>query len=168
MRSETSSRFAGSATVGSTPGQSTTGGERLPQSPGGRSLRITVHEVPSSDLFPNKARTLSHYRIADAVAPLRNSAKYDAIAAAMQVRSINGGAIFAGPVRVRVCVCWPKGRRMPDVDGLGLCCKGAIDGLTDAKIWDDDRQIVEVCYRQTTAADRQGRIEFDIEEVDVP
>lgn len=130
-----------------------------------RSMTITIGEVPSSDLFPNRARTIGFHAVSDAAAPLRASAKWEAIKAAMAVRSINGGAIFAGPVTVRVCVRWPKGRRMPDVEALSLACKPAVDGLQDALIFANDRQIAEICYRQERADDRIGCIEFEIAEI---
>lgn len=115
---------------------------------------VVIGEVPPSDLFPNIARRRSYHALSDAAAPLRASAMVEAMQAAFAVRSINGGAIFPKPARlmVRVCVQWPNGRRMPDVDALGLACKPIMDGLTDAKIWDDDGQIAEVCYRQERGA----------------
>lgn len=130
-----------------------------------RSMTITVHEVPSSVLFPNMARRSGFHAVSDAAAPLRASAKWEAVKAAMAVRSINGGAIFDGPVTVRVCVRWPKGRRMPDVEALSLACKPAVDGLQDALIFANDRQIAEICYRQERADDRIGCIEFVISDV---
>lgn len=111
---------------------------------------LVIPSVPDSCLFPNAARRTNHHVKAAAARPLREVAMIVGIETAGQVRGMLGGAIYPAPerVNVRVCVRWPKGRRMPDLDALGLACKPILDGLTDAKIWDDDRQIAEVCYRQ--------------------
>lgn len=126
------------------------------------SLTVIVNEVPLAVLFPNIARRSSHYRIAEAAAPLRASAKWEAIQAAHPIRWLHSGAIFDGPVTVRVCVRWPKPRRMPDVEALATACKPALDGLTDALIWRDDNQIKEICYRQERAGDARGCIVVEI------
>jgi Holliday junction resolvase RusA-like endonuclease len=45
-------------------------------------------------------------------------------------------------VRVDATVRPGKGRRRMDADNLWACLKPALDGLTDAHIWADDRQAV--------------------------
>ncbi len=128
-------------------------------------LTIVVPRTPPSKLLPNAARRTSFHVKADLSRPLRELARWEAIKQAMAIRSVNGGAVFAGPVRVRVKVFWERGRRRPDCDGLGLAVKAMQDGLGDALIFSDDRQIVEACYGQEKTNDPQGWTEFVIEEV---
>jgi Holliday junction resolvase RusA-like endonuclease len=68
-------------------------------------------------------------------------------------------------------VLWPKHRRICDADNALASVKAACDGLTDAGVWQDDRQIVRMSIEQEKL-DKQGRVVypqgavvFDIEEV---
>lgn len=128
------------------------------------SLTVVVPIAPPSELLPNAARRTDYRRKASLSRPLRDLAKWAAIEAALPIRSINGGPIFLGPVRMRVTVFWGKGRQRPDVSGLGHAVKAMEDGLTDALIWTDDRQVVEACYRQSRDGTGQGFTRFEIEE----
>lgn len=127
-------------------------------------LTVIIPTTPPSELFPNAARRLNYHRRAALEKDLRETAMLAGMAAALPLRSINGGPIFTGPVTVRVVVHWEKGRRRPDTSALALAVKSLEDGLTDAHIWVDDRQVREVCYTQWKASPSGGYTSFTIRE----
>lgn len=123
-------------------------------------LRIDEIVLPSI-LFPNAARR-AHYHARAAISrSLREAAKFAAIREALCWTRVDE-PLVTGPVRVRVLVSWPAGRRMPDLDALPHALKPVMDGLTDARIWADDRQIVEACYRQERDPAGRGFIEIEV------
>jgi hypothetical protein len=50
--------------------------------------------------------------------------------------------IFAGPVTVAIAIRWGPGRRTIDVDNAIASCKGLLDGMQDAGVIGNDRQVV--------------------------
>lgn len=99
--------------------------------------RVILSCVPDADLSPN-AR-LHPLAKARKVRQLREFAGWSA-------REYAPAAPLAGPLIVTVMVCWPKGRKRHDADNVFV--KPALDGLTDAHIWHDDRQVRELRVRQ--------------------
>ena len=65
-----------------------------------------------------------------------------------------------------ISVYWPRKRRRHDLDNALAMTKAATDGLTDAGVFDDDRQIVAIHVSQDRAGPDYpcGCIVFDIEE----
>lgn len=125
-------------------------------------LTVVIPLTPPSDLFPNAARRLDYHRRHALEKDLREASFVAALAAAQQIRDINGGIIFLGPVTVDVVVHWEKGRRRPDCSALALAVKAMEDGLTDAGIWRDDSQVVRSCYSQWKASPTGGHTSFTI------
>jgi Holliday junction resolvase RusA-like endonuclease len=148
--------------LGSTMSPTASGQERRVSGDPTASLVVTVPRTPPSQLLPNAARRTDWHVKSDLSRPLRELAKWEAIKAALPVRSVNGGVIFDGPVRMRVRVFWEKGRNRPDTSGLGHAVKAMEDGLTDAGIWHDDRQVIEACYAQGKDPEGTGYTEFTI------
>lgn len=105
-------------------------------------LTITIPGTPSSALTPNKSgRRGGHWHALDAKAELRA----DALKAALPYRNtVGGGPIFAGPVEVTERIVFGKGRRKTDLDAVPLMLKAALDGICDAGIIGDDRQVVRL------------------------
>ena len=123
--------------------------------------RIIIPMVPDATLNPN-ARV--HWaRRAKAIRDLRRAAW----AAAYDAR----GAFADQPLAVEVCICWPRGRKRLDADNASACIKAALDGLTDAGVWWDDRSIERLTVTQSrldkvgNATHPGGAIVVDIEEV---
>jgi Holliday junction resolvase RusA-like endonuclease len=56
--------------------------------------------------------------------------------------------IFAGSVRATVIVNWEKGRKCGDTTNVEAALKPLWDGLTDAGVWADDKQLVDVTLVQ--------------------
>ena len=67
---------------------------------------------------------------------------------------------LTGPLAVSVTICWAGKRgRLPDADNALAMCKPALDGLTDAGVWGDDRQIEQLTVRQERL-DAVGRAQY--------
>lgn len=151
----------------------------------GRGMTVLVPMCPPKACSPNGGW---HWRAkADAKAQLRMAAKGAALNARWQWLgnpTFSGGvpehveiwvddgkpvplhgAIFEGPVLVRVCIGWGKGRRMADSDNALACCKSAIDGCTDAAIWVDDKQCSFAPVVQVRDEDGAGFVRLEIAEV---
>lgn len=60
--------------------------------------------------------------------------------------------LFTGKVTVDLLYVHERGRVASDKDNLTIRAKAVFDGLTDARIWRDDRQIETITARETTAA----------------
>lgn len=112
--------------------------------------RIIVPMCPPEELNPNARVHWRPYRRASGA--LRTAAKYAALA---------DGPIdlIAGRVDVSIRVCWPKRRRVLDADNALASCKAALDGLTDAGVWRDDRQMRRVTVEQERL-DRAGNATY--------
>lgn len=79
---------------------------------------------------------------------------------------------FGGSLAVSVTICWANKRgKLPDADNALSMCKPVIDGLSDAGIWQDDRQIAQLTVRQERldaigrANHPAGCLVIDIQEV---
>ena len=116
-------------------------------------MTITL-PLPPQHLKPNSR---SHWRAkAKAVAQYRSDARYAAMAAAYDCQQIE--CFAAATVRIRAY--WPTTRKM-DPDNLIASMKAAFDGLTDAGIWLDDRELTLLpCLQDKDAAD--PRIEIEV------
>lgn len=115
---------------------------------------IVTLPLPPQQLKPN-VRT--HWRAKAAkVAEYRATARDEAMAAAYSYD-------LTEPVTeatVRVYAYWPTARRM-DPDNLLATMKAAFDGVTDAGIWHDDRDVTYLpCFQAKDAAN--PRIEIEI------
>jgi Holliday junction resolvase RusA-like endonuclease len=124
--------------------------------------RVIVPSCPADVLSPN-ARV--HWSARNrAVREYRALAKY----AAMQ----DGRPVTVlGPVDISVRVLWPARRRKSDADNALASCKAALDGLVDAGVIGDDRQVQRMSIEQEKL-DKAGRVHwpqgaviFDIEEI---
>lgn len=130
---------------------------------------LVVIKVPGSPdriLAPNRR---AHGRAkAAATAQHRGDAKYAALAVMGGMLLTDGGVdipLFTGPVAVSLLVRWAKGARSKDLDSVAICCKPFCDGLTDAKIWDDDRQIAKLTIQQERDATGKGEVVITVEEM---
>jgi Holliday junction resolvase RusA-like endonuclease len=56
-----------------------------------------------------------------------------------------------------VIVTWRGRGRLPDLDNIGGKTKAFIDGLTDAKVWDDDAAITDIVFRRERVASNADR-----------
>ncbi len=111
---------------------------------GTRWLTIVVPGSPDPILSPNRRR--HGFDKAGAVAQHRRDARYAAVASAQGFTKEQ--PLFSGPVSVTLLVRWGKGQRSRDLDTVAICCKPYLDGLTDAGIWSDDRQIARLTAMQ--------------------
>ena len=124
--------------------------------------RVIVPMCPPEELNPNSRVHWRPYRRASGA--LRTAAKYAAL-------EHGGTDPIVGRVDVSIRVCWPKRRRVLDADNALASCKAALDGLTDAGVWQDDRQMRRVSVEQEkldkagNAMYPGGAIVVDIEEV---
>lgn len=125
--------------------------------------RIILDMVPDSTLSPNaRVHWGKHYRH-------RDSARQ---AAGWLAREQRPARPLSGPLAVSVTICWAGRRgRLPDADNALAMCKPALDGLTDARVWGDDRQIEQLTVRQERldaigrANHPAGCLVIDIQEV---
>lgn len=106
------------------------------------SLVVTVPMCPPRHVSPN-ARV--HWSVrSSSVSAYREAAGW----AAREALGCCAYPFFVGDVEVEVTVRWSRGRRRVDVDNAVAMLKPALDGLTDARVWRDDRQIVSIALRQ--------------------
>ncbi len=103
--------------------------------------RVIIPVVPDGILSPNRSARYGYRAKEKARKELRRAAWV----AALELREDNP---LGGKLRVKACVCWPKGVARKDLDNLGAMLKGCWDGFTDADYWHDDRQIVELTVTQ--------------------
>ncbi len=117
-------------------------------------MRIVIPVTPAAELSPN-ARC--HWRVrAKAVKQLRTAAKYCAYSAMGRVPD---GSMFDGPVAIRTTIAWEPRRRIMDGDNALACCKALFDGLQDARIIQDDKQVTHLPVVQTRDKDKIGYVE---------
>ena len=128
--------------------------------------RTTISTVPDADLSSNSR---AHYMVkARKVKALREFTYY-------QTRQDAPETPIAGPVMLTVAIGWPKGRKRQDPSNVAHCIKGAVDGMTDAGWWLDDKQVtIREPIQQQTWGEWQERggwlhpngvITIDVEEV---
>lgn len=80
---------------------------------------------------------------------------------------------LSGPLAVSVTIYWAGKRgRLPDADNAMAMLKSVVDGITDARVWLDDRQIEQLTVRQERL-DRVGNatwpggcIVIDVQEIE--
>lgn len=122
-------------------------------------LTITVPSAPVSGLMPNQEskRGTWHRR-----AELRREAREIAMYSALNARPQDWQTI-TGPVALTIHVAWPKGRR-PDLETVVSASKPFTDGLADAGILADDKQITEIHATHTYGATEPGYTVFTITE----
>lgn len=126
-------------------------------------VEIVVPGTPPACLSPNASRE-THW---GTKSKARNQLKRDATRAAVAVRNTcGGGPLFDGAVLVRITIGWEKGRKTMDGDNALASCKAAIDGLTAAGIWRDDRDCTFLPVGQERDPDKRGYIRFEVEEVE--
>jgi hypothetical protein len=76
---------------------------------------------------------------------------------------VPGDPIFAGPVAITAVIGWGKGRKTMDATNAQAALKAAIDGLQDANIFANDKQVVRLDVRQERDRDlARGYVEFII------
>ena len=136
---------------------------------GRRSLTIRVPMAPASCLLPNAQRRLSHHAWGPEAAKLRDAA----CEAAVLNRAAHGwhlsdGPATTAPVRIAAVIAWPAGRNRCDFQAAVHALKPAVDGLEDALIVANDRQVVGMDVRQVRAErdDPDGWIELTLEVCD--
>lgn len=112
-------------------------------------LRVIVPDVPDAVLSPNARE---HWA--------KRAKATKALRTATWAAAIRDGSVtpIRGPVRMTACIYWPKHRQRMDADNAAACLKGLIDGLTDARVWLDDRQLVAspVVTQERLARDARG------------
>lgn len=120
-------------------------------------LAITVHGKPVTQGSKTRTRWGMRDDNGDRLRPWRESVKHAAFDA------LDGGDRLEGPVQVEVAFtfdrpksapkrrpCWPVTRSSGDVDKL---VRAVFDALTDAGVWRDDAQVVEVGARKLHVGD---------------
>lgn len=128
------------------------------------SITITVPMAPDRRLFPNQAGKTLHWKTRSSA---RRKSREAACAAAEAVKPRR-------PIRKEV-VCtihadYGYRRRIPDLDATISASKPFLDGLTDAGIFHDDRQIKKIIAThgrllQKKGGKLPGRTTITIEEV---
>ena len=123
------------------------------------SLTVIVPGTPTRAQSPNgRVHHMARYRANEAM-------KRNARLAAVSVRNtVGGGPIFDGPVTVQITIGWERGRQTNDGDNALASCKAAIDGLTAAGIWRDDRDCTFLPVVQVRDPEKRGYIRFDVTE----
>jgi hypothetical protein len=122
-------------------------------------LTITIPATPSKLLAPNKARTVHYLAKAEVSRPMRELARYTALA---QRGTCGGGPIFRGAVRLTETIYWGRGERRVDLSAIPSLCKPYEDGLTDANIWIDDSQVTRLIVEQYRAANGIGQTVLEV------
>lgn len=131
--------------------------------PRAMTITVTVPGSPSPELAPN--RRAHGFAKAAATRQHRWDAFYAAVAARPDDRLRRIGPIFTGPVAVAVLIRWGKGHRRHDLDSCAVCAKPYLDGLTDADIWVDDRQIKRLTIEQERDESGRGEVVIRVEEM---
>ena len=115
---------------------------------------IIVLPLPPQQLKPN---VRCHWRAkAKATAAYRMDARLAAISEAHRCGHIE--CLAAATVRIKAY--WPTARKM-DPDNLIATMKAAFDGMTDALIWLDDRELTLLPVLQDKDSD-DPRIEIEV------
>lgn len=105
---------------------------------------VFIPVVPPSSLSTN-ARRRGNWREQS-----RDTA--DVLADCLMILKVVAIEPIPGPVSLDILVCWPPGRRRPDVDALGSLTKHHIDALVQVGVLpagDGPDAVVRVAYRQT-------------------
>ena len=106
-------------------------------------LRVVLPLCPARELSPNAREHWASK--ARAVKTMRRAAW------ACAHETLNGERpMLTGPVLVDATIGWAKGRKTVDPDNAVAMLKSAIDGLTDAGLWANDREVTVVVGSQAT------------------
>ena len=129
-------------------------------------LTVTVPGAPDLDLSPNRRNAWGGaHRGTKAAAQARADAWKAARAERNRLGLFGDDPVFAGPVRVRVEIGWPKGQRFLDRDNAEATVKAHLDGvLNDARLVADDRAVSEIDVRQVRDGDGAGWVAVTVEE----
>jgi Holliday junction resolvase RusA-like endonuclease len=119
---------------------------------------VTIPQTPPRALMPNVARRLHWAERAKATKAYREYVGW--IAKGFVVPP--AAPYFAGPVRATVIVNWEKGRRRGDTTNVEAALKPLWDGLTDAGVWVDDRQLIDVVLVQGRDVEGRGHVFIEI------
>lgn len=122
-------------------------------------VHIVVPGSPHPDLAPN--RRVHGLSKAKPTAQHRADAKH----AALELIAREPRPIFTGPVAVTVRLLWGKGERRHDLDSCAVMVKPMLDGLTDAELWRDDRQMKQLTVSQDRDPARTGAVHIIVEEM---
>jgi Holliday junction resolvase RusA-like endonuclease len=124
-------------------------------------IEIRVPGSPSPELAPNRRA----HGFAKAAATRQH--RHDAQMAAYEAfpRTELDWPRFEGPVAVSVLIRWGKGHRRHDLDSCAVSTKPYLDGLTDAGIWGDDRQIARLTIEQERDESGRGEVVIRVEEM---
>lgn len=75
------------------------------------------------------------------------AAKHDRyVAATMALAEMRKARSWTPMLGATLSIRWLGRGRLPDPDNVGGRTKGFIDGLTDAKVWEDDRVVTAVTF----------------------
>lgn len=137
---------------------------------------IRIEGTPPRELLPNRRnRHGGHYLGRQAANAYRRAVCLQASAA--RNRAGMPAPVFAGPVRARVTVAWERHlavgarrarweyRRKVDPDNLDAALKPLWDGLQDAGVIANDRQLVREPVAQTYDPDGAGYVLIELSEV---
>ncbi len=126
-------------------------------------LRLVIPTTPRPEVRPNAAygvKPWQHAKAREEKARLKRITKEEAASFLNRGTRAAGFTPFPDDARVEITVFWEKvrtpryanGRHRPrvDTDALPLMCKGILDGITDAGVWQDDRNLA-VAYAQGKA-----------------
>lgn len=76
------------------------------------------------------------------------AAKHDRyVAATMALAEMRKARHWTPMLGATLAVRWLGRGRLPDPDNIGGRTKAFIDGLTDAKVWEDDRVVEAITFR---------------------
>lgn len=101
-----------------------------------------VKSVPDLCLNPNRSRRAHWAALANAIASLRQSTCYD-------VHEQGFPRKLIGPLDAWACICWPAAnRRLTDGHNATMMLKPVWDGLQDAGLYDDDKQLTVIRVEQ--------------------
>ena len=113
------------------------------------SCLVRVVGAPASELLPNAQRRLHHMRRAATIKEIRERTAWTA--KGEHCGSCISGAAFSGPVRISAVIAWPKGRQVCDFQSAVHALKGAVDGLQDGYVIEDDRLVIGMEIEQIAA-----------------
>lgn len=103
-----------------------------------RIVIITVPMSPASEMFPNRR----HRR--GGLYPGIEAAATSRTVAMVAARNLSVAATIAGPVELTIHAAYGYKRVTPDLDATISAVKPFVDGIVDAGILADDRQIVRI------------------------
>ena len=113
-------------------------------------ITVTIPMAPDSRLFPNKQGKSLHWATRSSA---RRKSREAACAAAEKVKPRRP---IANDVICTIHAVYGHRRRVPDIDASISACKPFIDGLADAGVIRDDRQIVKLIGTHEKMVQKKG------------